>query len=61
MICVGDSLNKNLAINHLIWVLINGSLFKMGHVIGKIEFPSKKFVKAWCNCNTVDSTLWDHG
>jgi hypothetical protein len=26
MICVGDSLNKNLVINHLIWLLINGSL-----------------------------------
>ena len=27
MICVGDSLNKNLVINHLIWLLINGSRF----------------------------------
>ncbi len=25
MICVGDGLNKNLVMNHLIWLLINGS------------------------------------
>ncbi len=25
MICFGDGLNKNLVMNHLIWLLINGS------------------------------------
>jgi hypothetical protein len=29
MICVGDSLNKNLVINHLIRLLINGSLIEI--------------------------------
>jgi hypothetical protein len=32
-IFVGDTLNENLVINHLIWLLINGSQLKLGIII----------------------------
>jgi SAM-dependent MidA family methyltransferase len=38
MICVGDSLNKNLVINHLIWLLINGSHLKFDFFFQLVEF-----------------------
>jgi hypothetical protein len=48
MICVGDSLNKNLVMNHLIWLLINGSLYytknpeqRRAHQLVFYIFPTK--------------------
>jgi hypothetical protein len=48
MICVGDSLIKNLVINHLIWLLINGSRIILVFDISEITGKQKNII-----CNYV--------